>query len=145
MNFKNTSLYVQHEIDNILRNYNEFCRVYIDDIVIFNRSLKNHFRHLDTIFDFFNRFNISFSSIKFFPRYSSVQLLNLRINAFELSTFIEKLKAISRLKSSITLRDLKVYLKFTNWIRRHIFYYAQKFDSCRIFDKRFSRGWRFFF
>ena len=128
MSFKNISSYVQREIDNILRNYKKFCRVYIDDIVIFSKILKKHFKHLDTIFNLFDRLHINLSSFKSFLSYSSVQLLKLRIDAFNLSTSIEKLKAIAKLQFSTTLRDLKMYFEFTEWLRKHISYYAQKFE-----------------
>ena len=113
MNFKNTSFYVQREINNILKNYKKFCRVYINDKIIFNKILKKHFKHFDIIFNLFDRLHISFSLFKSFLNYFLIQLLKLRIDAFDLSTFIDKLKAIAKLKFSTTLRNLKMYLEFT--------------------------------
>ena len=46
MRFKNTSFYVQKEIDIILRSFKNFCRVYINDIVIFNKTFEEHVEHL---------------------------------------------------------------------------------------------------
>ena len=56
MSFKNISFYVQREIDNILRKYKDFCRVYIDDIIIFSvtRSL------IDSLIEYYSR---SFNTI----------------------------------------------------------------------------------
>ena len=100
MNFKNISFYVQREINNILRKYENFCRVYIDDIIIFNKILIEHRKHFDTIFNLFNRLHIKIFSIKFFLKYSSIQLLKLRVNAFKLTTCVEKLKTIAKFKFS---------------------------------------------
>ena len=112
INFKNISFYVQREINNILRDYKKFCRAYIDDIIIFSKILNEHQKHLNAIFNLFNRLYIKNFFIKSFLEYFSVQLLKLKVNAFELSTSIEKLKAISKLKFLVTLRNLKIYLKF---------------------------------
>ena len=46
MSFKNISAYVQREIDNILWIYKNFCRAYINDIVIFSKTLKKRVKHL---------------------------------------------------------------------------------------------------
>jgi len=53
MNAKNLSSYVQRKIDNILRSYREFARVYINDIVIFSKTLNDHIDYLYLIFKFF--------------------------------------------------------------------------------------------
>ena len=58
MSFKNSSLYIQRKIDSILREFREFCRVYIDDIVVFSRTLKEHLCYLHKIFMLLNKYNI---------------------------------------------------------------------------------------
>ena len=42
MNFRNSSIYVQRKIDQLLREYRVFARIYINDVVIFNKILKKH-------------------------------------------------------------------------------------------------------
>ena len=130
--FKNISSYVQREIDNILREFKEFCRVYIDDIIIFNKILKKHIEHFHKIFELFDRLHISLSTIKFFLEYFTIQFLNLRVNAFELFTLKEKLKAIIDFKFFETFQNLEIYLKFIEWFREYIFYYAQKAEFLQI-------------
>ena len=53
MNFRNNFAYVQRQIDIILRQYRVFVRVYIDDIVVFNKTLKKHLKHLTKMFKLF--------------------------------------------------------------------------------------------
>ena len=48
--FKNFSIYVQRKINAILRVYCVFVKIYVDDIVIFNKTLKKHLIHLCKIF-----------------------------------------------------------------------------------------------
>ena len=50
MNFKNSSAYVQKPTTFILKNSRKFVRIYIDDIVIFFKSLNDHVKHLNLTF-----------------------------------------------------------------------------------------------
>ena len=155
MKFKNFFFYVQREIDLILRNFKKFCRIYIDDIVIFSKTFEEHVEHLHQIFELFTNLNISLSLTNFFFDYFTVQLLKLGVDVFELFTSKEKLKAISNLKFSKTFQDLKTYLEFTEWLRNYIFFFAQKskslqlrknalirlsFNNKKQSDKKFSRS-----
>ena len=64
MKFKNSSTYVQRKINVIFRVYWVFARVYVNDVMIFNRILKKHIAHLHIIFELFDSFNITLSSKK---------------------------------------------------------------------------------
>ena len=50
INFRNSSIYVQRKINQLLRKYRVFARVYVNDVVIFNKILKKHIQHLTMIF-----------------------------------------------------------------------------------------------
>ena len=50
INFKNSSFYVQRQTDQMLRLYREFFRVYMNDIIIFSKILKEHIVHFRQIF-----------------------------------------------------------------------------------------------
>lgn len=113
MRFKESSAYVQRQIDTILRSHKEYSRIFIDDIVIYSKTLKDHIQHLHTIFDLLRSRNISLSSIKIFLDYSSVQLLEQKIDAFDFITAVEKIEVIVRLQFSETFKDLEIYLEFT--------------------------------
>lgn len=125
MSYKNSFAYVQRQINHLLRNFREFARVYIDNIVMFSHTLDDHIRHLYQVFKLFENWNIEIKSSKTYLDYSSVTLLDQKVNSFDLSIVFEKLKAISQLKFSLTLKDLKSYLDLTRWLRNYILYYAQ--------------------
>ena len=86
MNFRNNFAYVQRQIDVVLRQYRVFARVYIDDIVVFNKILKKHLKHLTKMFELFRRLNIALKFFKMFLNYSIVVLLQQKIDNFELIT-----------------------------------------------------------
>ena len=128
MNFKNSSFYVQRKIDVFLRIYRVFVRVYVNDIIMFNHILKKHISHLHIVFQLFDNYDINLSLKKFFLKYFIVSLLSQKIDVFDLTIAIDKLKIIVKLNFFYTLKNLKIYLELIDWLRDFIFYYAQKID-----------------
>ncbi len=68
--------------------------------------------------------NISVKLIKAFLAYPTVQLFGQKVTSFGLSALEEKLKAISKLKFPLNLRQLEIYLGLTRWLHNYIPYYA---------------------
>ena len=95
MGYKNSPAYVQRQIDRILRPYREFAKAYINDVVIYSKTLQKHVGHLRKVFGLFESIGVSIKPTKAFIGYSSVQLLGQRVNSLGLSTPKDKLKAIS--------------------------------------------------
>ena len=126
MKYRNSSVYVQKQIDRILRSFN-FARAYVNDIVIFFETLDDHFLHFRKIFEILIKNNIFINSKKIFLRYSSVSLLNQHVISLKLFTNKKKLKTIVNFRFSKTLRQLKTYFDLTSWFRQYIEHYAIKF------------------
>lgn len=126
MNYKNSPVYAQRQIDEILKEFRDFAKAYIDDVVIFSTFLTEHLKHLEKVFSLFEKFNVALKPSKTFLKYSTITLLRQKIDSFEMSTSIEKLKTILRLKFPLTLSHLEIYLKKTEYLRQYVLYYAQK-------------------
>ena len=124
MGYKNSPAYVQRQIDRVLRPYREFARAYVDDVVIFSKTLQDHVSHLRKVFKLFVENGISINPAKAFLGYPSVQLLGQKVNSLGLSTATDKLEAISRLAFPRTLSQLETYLGMTGWLRNYIPHYA---------------------
>ena len=129
MKFKNFSTHVQRQMNNYLRKYREFVKNYIDDIVIFNKILKEHLQHLQKILNLFREMNIILKSFKTFLNYSNIVLLKQKVNNLELITSKNKLKAIMVLSFSKNLKNLKTYFEMIEYLKNYISYYAQKTES----------------
>jgi hypothetical protein len=108
MRYKNSFAYVQRQIDRLFREL-IFVKIFIDDIIIFSKNLDNHLAHLKEVFFILITNEISINSKKAFLSYAFVQLLDQRVDSFELSTDEEKLKTIFKLKFLRTLKQLKTY------------------------------------
>ena len=132
MNYKNSSTYVQRQINRFLRSYRLFVKTYVNDIVIHSSILQEHFAHLKLIFDMLNINNIFIKSKKTFIDYLTVHLLNQKIDFLELIIVEKKLKTISRLFFSITFQLFETYLEFTSWLRNYVSWYAEITKSLQI-------------
>ena len=128
MSFKNSSIYVQRKINVILRVYKVFVKAYVNDIMMFNKILKKHLFHLRQIFELLNFFDIRFFLKKSYLSYSTVTLLNQKIDVFDLTIVVDKLTVIANFRFSYILKNLKKYLSFIDWLRNYIAWYVQKFD-----------------
>ena len=124
MNFKNSSVYVQRQIDRLFRKHRKYARVYVNDIIVFFRIQKKHEIHLRSVFEILKQNNIFIKSIKIFIDYSFVFLFDQKIDFLRLITIDEKLKVIVRLRFSRNLRQLKSYLNLIDWMRDYVFFYV---------------------
>ena len=114
MNYRNSSIYVQRQINRLLRKFRRFARIYVDDIVIYSKTTKKHVQYLRFVFDMLRENNISIKFNKVFLNYSSVQLFDQKIDSFELSINEKKLKTIIKLSFFKILRQFEIYLSLTN-------------------------------
>jgi hypothetical protein len=129
MSYKNSSIYVQRQIDLMLKNLRSFVRVYMNDIIIFFKTLKDHFAHLRLVFERLWHYNVALNLRKIFLEYSSIVLLEQIVDVLDLITIDEKLTAIANLTFSFTLKKLKTYLKLTKYLRVYVAWYAQTSSS----------------
>ena len=126
MNYRNFSVYVQRQIDSILRKYRHFAKTYVDDIIVFSNSLKKHLRHLNQIFVLFKRMNIIFKINKIFFDYSIISLLDQRVDSLKLTIATNKFETILVLVFFQIFKQLKIYLNKIEWLRQYVSYYIQK-------------------
>ena len=125
MNYRNSSTYVQKQVDKLLRDY-FFARKYVNDIVVFFNSLEKHLRHFNEIFALFKRYNIVIKSFKTYLDYSIVQLLDQKIDNLDMTIVKNKIEIIVVLKFSHILKHFEIYLREIDYLRSYVTYYAQK-------------------
>ena len=70
------------------------------------------------------RYNITITSTKIFLNYLNINLLNYRINLFDITITENKLKTISEIIYLAILGDLEHYLNLIDYLRSSIYYYA---------------------
>ena len=70
------------------------------------------------------RYNITITLIKIFLNYLNINLLNRRVNLFDIVIAKNKLKAINEIIYLTTFDDLEHYLDLIDYLRSSIYYYA---------------------
>ena len=125
MSYHNSPSYVQQMIDQVLQPHQAYSKAYMDDIVIYSKSLLEHVDHLKAIFQTLYELNIALKPTKLFIGYPSVQLLGQKVDMFSLSTVTEKLQAISEPEFPKLLKQLEIYLGMTGYLRQYITFYTQ--------------------
>jgi hypothetical protein len=128
MRYKNSSSYVQRQIDRLFREL-FFVKAFIDDIIIYFRTMNEHVDHWNQIFIILINNEIFVNLKKTFLRYFSIQLLDQKMNSLDLTIDEEKLKAIVKLKFSRTLKQLEHYLELIEWMRKYLFNYVEVSQS----------------
>ena len=124
----------------MFREYRHFVRVYVNDIVIFSRTKIEHETHLRKIFSILDKNNISIKLIKIFLNYSSISLLDQKIDSLDLITSEKKLKTIVKFRFSRTFRQLETYFDLIDWLRDYIVHYADIFKSLQNRKTKFLRN-----
>ena len=124
--YKGSPPYVQRQTDTMLRPLRAFARVFVDDIIIFSHTLEEHVQHLGQLFTLLRSKNVSLAPTKSYLGYPSVLLLGQRVDSLGITTAEEKIRAITALKFSSTLRELETFLGLTSWLRASIPRYTQR-------------------
>lgn len=126
MGYKGSPPYVQRQTDTILRPLRDFVRAFVDDIIIFSRTLAEHVSHLRQLFQLLRERRASLAPSKSFLGFPSVTLLGQRVDSLGMSTSEDKVRAITALQFPNSLRDLEIFLGMTGWLRTSIPRYAQR-------------------
>lgn len=71
-----------------------FCLVYIDDIVVYSKSYKEHIEHLDKVLEAIEKAGIMLSPSKCHLFYGSILLLSHKVSHLGLSTHKRKLEPL---------------------------------------------------
>ena len=124
--YKGSPPYVQRQTDKLLRPLRQFTRAFVDDIIVFSRTLEEHVQHLRQLFQLLRKKRASLAPTKSFLGFPSINLLGQRVDSLDMSTSEEKIKAITSLKFPSSLRDLEIFLGLTGWLRNSIPRYAQR-------------------
>ncbi len=126
----NASVIFQTYINKILTELlNDFCVIYLNDILIFFVEKTDHVNHVKQIFERLRKFKL-YASLK------KCEFFITKVNFLEFVIFIEdilmNLSRVNIIKTWFRLKmywEIQVFLKFINFYRRFIHYYFQIAES----------------
>ena len=128
MNYQEFLSYAQCMMNMILCSHKFFAYCYIDDIIIFSKTLEDHLQHLNTVFSLFNRLEITLKKIKTHLDYLSIILRNQWVDDFDMTILKKWIAVLQDLSFSEILKNFKIYLDLTEWLCQYISYYAQQIE-----------------
>jgi hypothetical protein len=123
---KNAPAHFQRAIDTILGSYRyEFALAFIDDIVIYSRTLFDHRRHVSLVLEALERVGMTVAEEKCHFAYESIELLGRRVGRLGLSTQEQKVKAIKDLPYPKTIGEASEIFGQFNYHRDFIRNFAE--------------------
>ena len=140
MKYKNNFVYVQKQINRLLRKYKRYVKTYVNDIIIFSKIVEKHVIYLKAIFEMLLNNNISIKFNKTFLNYFFVTLFEQKFDFLNLFTSVDKLKVIVKIQFSKNFRFLKIYFDFIEYFREYVFFYVDVFKSFQIKKIKFFKS-----
>ncbi|GJP58391.1 hypothetical protein CLOP_g23643, partial [Closterium sp. NIES-67] len=116
----------QAEMNHILRPLLDECVVvYLDDILIYSRDMKQHVEHLRRVFEILRRerFYVKLSKSEF--AIEKVQFLGHMVSAQGVHVDPKKIEAVRTWKTPENEKELQQFLGFANYYNRFVPHYAK--------------------
>ncbi|CAI7790022.1 unnamed protein product [Closterium sp. NIES-54] len=116
----------QAEMNHILRPLLDECVVvYLDDILIYSRDMKQHIEHLRRVFEILRRekFYVKISKSKFALK--KVQFLGHMVSDQGVHVDPKKIEAVRTWKTPENVKELQQFLGFANYYNRFVPQYAK--------------------
>ncbi|GJP48243.1 hypothetical protein CLOM_g7544 [Closterium sp. NIES-68] len=116
----------QAEMNHILRPLLDECVVvYLDDILIYSRDMKQHVEHLRRVFEILRRerFYVKLSKSEF--ALEKVQFLGHLVSAQGVHVDPKKIEAVRTWKTPENVKELQQFLGFANYYNRFVPQYAK--------------------
>ena len=138
----------QRMVDKTLKDLiGTICLVYLDDIIVFSKTVEEHMVHLELVFERLRRATLKLNREKCYFMKEKVIYLGHVINQDGLFPCEDKVKAIKDFPIPKTVKQLQSFLGITGYYRKFIKDYAKiaspLFKACaknmsfkKMFDKR---------
>ncbi len=117
----NNSTFYQHYINDVLFNYlHQFCQIYLDDIIIYSKTLKKHKRHVQLVLHRLQEkdLQININKCKFYVQ--KIFFLKLLLFIKELKMNFRKVQAVVEWSISTNLTQMQFFVDFCNFYQRFI-------------------------
>ena len=98
--------------------------VYIDDIVVYSKTFKDHLKHIDVVLGAIAESGLTLSPPKCHLGYQSIVVLGNKVSHLGLSTHHEKLKAIWELEAPKDRMKLETFLGLAVYFSAYIPYFS---------------------
>ena len=111
--------YFQRVVHEVIEGLT-FAYGYLDDILVFSKSIEEHFQHCEIIFKRLKRFRLKLSYEKCAFLKSQVQYLGHLLSGAGIEPVPEKLQALREMIEPDCAKGVKIYLGFVGYYRKFI-------------------------
>lgn len=121
MGLRNSPSTFQRALDIALGDLRfKTCCVYVDDIVVFSKTIQEHCDRLENVFDKIRQANLRFSYTKSKFGYTQVTFLGIVVNENGFSPDPDKIKTVEAYKTPSTVTEVKSFLGLCNFFRQFV-------------------------
>ena len=121
---KNAPSHFQRTMEKVLAPVSDCAAIYIDDVIIFSSSWKEHLDHLVRVFECFRQAGLTAKSSKCSFGKSFVEYLGHTIGSGTLAVPEQRITALANYKRLTTTKTLRLFLGCMSYYRRFIDKYA---------------------
>jgi hypothetical protein len=122
--------------DTLMKYLNEFVIAYLDDILMYSNSKKDHVQHVRKILQRLRKTNIQVDVNKCEFHKIETKLLEMIVERDDVRMNSEKIKAIVEWKTSRHLKEVQEFLNFTNFYRQFIKNFSRIIKSLMNLTKK---------
>jgi len=114
----NDSTFYQHYMNNVLFDYlHQFCQIYLDDIIIYSKTLKKHKKHVRLVLHRLREINLQMNINKCKFHIQKIFFLRLLLFIEELKMNLRKVQAVVEWFTSTNLTQMQFFVDFCNFYR----------------------------
>ncbi len=112
----NESAFFQHYINDVLFNYlHKFCQTYLNDILIYSKTLKEHRTHMKEVLNKLHEADLQMNIDKYEFKIQKISFLKLLIFINDLRMNSWKVDVIQSWKVSWLLTHMQIFIDFCNF------------------------------
>ena len=113
-------------MNDLLSDYlDEFVLVFLDDILVYSRSMEDHAEHLRKVFQRLREHKLYAKASKCQVATTTVDFLGQHVTPAGMSPMEQKLKAVREWETPRDIKGVRSFLGFTNYYRRYVRHYAE--------------------
>ena len=113
-------------MNDLLQDFlDEFVLVFLDDILVYSRSMEDHVEHLRKVFQRLREHQLNAKASKCKVATRTVDFLGQHVTPTGMSPMEQKLKVVQEWETPRDIKGVRSFLGFTNYYRRYVRYYAE--------------------
>ncbi len=117
----NDSAFYQHYMNDVLFNHlHQFCQIYLDDIIIYSKTLKKHKQHVWLVLHKLWKTDLQMNINKCKFHVQKIFFLKLLLFIEELKMNLRKVQAVVEWSTSTNLTQIQFFVDFCNFYQHFI-------------------------